>query len=127
MRGSIKREVGARFCYFVKRICYRTSLTPKLPSKLNVPWRILMRFAYFLQDATRCVKAAVHTRRQLVANDVVATSRSDKSLREYWRTFVKIFVSQTTQFWIATPLLAARGSRLAVSFLLIDSDLILFA
>ena len=75
----------------------------------------------------RCVKAAVHTRRQLVANDVVATRRSDKSLRVYWRTFVKIFVSQITQFRIATPLLAARGSRLAVYFLLIDSDLILFA
>ena len=46
-----KREVDACFCYFVKR-CYRTSLTSKLRSKLYVPWRILMSFAYFLQIAT---------------------------------------------------------------------------
>ena len=52
MRRSMKREVDACFCYFVKRRCYRTSLTSKLRSKLNVPWRIRMSFAYFLQDAT---------------------------------------------------------------------------
>ena len=52
MRGSMKRKVGACFCYFVKRRCYRTSLTSKLRSKLNVPWCIRMSFGYFLQDAT---------------------------------------------------------------------------
>ena len=48
----MKREVDACFCYFVQRRRYGTSLTSKLRSKLNVPWRILMGFAYFLQDAT---------------------------------------------------------------------------
>ena len=44
-------RVDACFCYFVKR-CYRTSLTSKLRSKLNVAWRILMSFAYFPWDTT---------------------------------------------------------------------------
>ena len=48
----MKREEDACFCYFVQRRRYGTSLTSKLRSKLNVPWRILMGFAYFLQDAT---------------------------------------------------------------------------
>ena len=45
-------RVDACFCYFVKRRCYRTSLTSKLRSKLNVPWRILMNFTYSVHDAT---------------------------------------------------------------------------
>ena len=50
--GEHEARVDACFCYFVKRRCYRTSLTSKLRSKLNVAWRIRMSFAYFLQDAT---------------------------------------------------------------------------
>ena len=88
--------LDACFCYFVKR-CYRTSLTSKSRSTLNVPWCILCVFPSFSRIQLRCVKAAIHIRRQVAANDVAATRRIDKWLRVHWRTFVKIFVVVTSR------------------------------
>ena len=56
-----------------------------------------MSFSFLLRIQLRCVKAAVHIRRQVAANDVAATCRSDKWLRVHWRTFVKIFVVATSR------------------------------